>query len=108
MRFETTTGKFVTAESHECASSIAAQYGMGELKSAVADIKRAPVTVRDGDFAAWDDVCQAARYVGTLSAAASAVYDDSDLQVVFYENGKPKKLNRAESALVRKMMQEGE
>ena len=55
---------------------------------------REPVKIRTGKFAALCDLRQAAAAtVGTLAEAAQAAYDDMDLSVVYYGNGRPEKLN---------------
>ena len=101
------SGGAITADSLASACALAAQYGMGEITSSMDEPKRAPVKIRTGKFAAWCDLRQSAVTVGTLAEAAQAAYDDMDLSVVFYDNG-PKKLNRAESAAVKKMMGDAE
>jgi len=108
MRFETDLGKFVSAESRDEAAALAAQYGMGTVIRQCPDLKREPAKVRGGMFAAWCNLRQEAVVVGSLACAANAVYDDMELVVVYYGSGKPEKLNRAESAVVKRLFSEGE
>jgi hypothetical protein len=109
MRFRTSNGGAVTAASLEAAKLLAAQYGMGDIVGPADPLPaKSPAKIRDGKFAAWCNLRQAAITVGTLASAARAAYDDMDLDVVYFGNGRPEKLNAAEKRAVRQMMEDAE
>lgn len=108
-KFTTNLGRTITAENLESAKDLAAKYNMGQITGpAVTVAAKKPSQIRKGNFAAWCDLRQAAIETGSLATASYAVYEDSELEVVFFGNGRPEKLNSAEKAAVRKFFREAE
>lgn len=108
MRFQTSNGGFITADNMDAAIALAAQFGMGDIVGSVDEPKKQPAKIRSGKFAAWDNLTQSAAVIGSIWSAASACYSDHNLDVVFFGNGKPEKLNPAEKSAVRNAMRSAE
>jgi hypothetical protein len=102
MRFQTTSGGYVTAANKTEAAAMAALYGMGEIACAVAAPKAAKAAVREGRvFGCWDAPV-------AIHTAAAAAYRGDGMVMFWGGEFAPHPLNSAELALVRRMIEEAE